>query len=814
MMSDTADPLIRYLREAAVLRHAIRLNENDTAFSARGGRIHYVLDANVIRMFMDPSQHTHHLGAFAHWLDPETRVSTVTMTAEFLLSGALPGQPKGEPALISPDHFNEVIGFATRLGQRLDALSDEDYDRLEQDMKERASELDALAQALSQADIPAQEKIHALVTTLPEKVAELVRGPLAEAIQLKRCVEAGTIARIDSRSWFNADLLESNPRLEAGWFRRIRAARAELEKQRAAAGRADPHRNELTINQLSDARTLAVISRIVDLEIADDPADRCLLVTADASLRRAVEAYVADQDDGAPNSAYRVFVRHPREFVPLLNLSNMSGDRAMLEVFGQLKVVLDELLVGIDLGEESETQAVAGSDEIVRSLAFRGSIEDGKGAGRPARHIAQAKFEEFQSHWSQASALAFSMNIERMQARDKATFDAISQVVRTGDLRTQGRELIIGGLRHLLKEHAELTVEGVFGAVREAMDVRATVTAPGLIEMRVPLHLFDDEQFSDIIGKRHLLDYLRVIAKGRLDFDPSEVIARRAGEAHVQLFLACVCLAIGRWRAARDFASRACEESGAAGPRAAEAFDARYVYAIALRFTLASPGDLRQAEALLRSCADHHLAAGQRREWIRATVETAALIVAGALQTEALGLQPVGRDNPEPLLDPAVIPGQLDRAAALLNEAQRLIDDEANAEDAVWNGVRRQIDTNLAAILVLTRWLKPALGSPGLLRAIDIERVAAGLDEPLTAGETRKYTTGIYKRLILTLTAAPGDRPAARQRALEELAIVMGSGLPLPPYDQLSFEWFQDRLSADLRDDQDRPPHWQARHSS
>lgn len=798
-MSQSADPFIRYLGEAAELRHAIKLNESDTLFAQGGGKIHYVLDSNVVRMFMDPSQHTSHLGALASWLDRETRVSTVTMTAEYLLSGNLPGQVKGEPALISPDHFGEIIGFATRLSHRLDALSDDEYDRLEQEMKARGNELDKLALELDRSDISTQDKSRALLRTLPEKVAEIVRGPLAEAIQLKRCVEAGAIARIDSRAWFDAGLLESSPRIEAEWFGRIRRARGEIERQRYGANRSDLDRNSLTINQLSDARTLAILSKIVEASREDEAADRCLLVTADLALRRAVEEYVAEHGEaGSLESGFRIFVRHPREFVPLLNLSNMSGDPAMLEVFTQLKVVLDELLVGIDLGEEDDSQAVANSGEIDRSLAVRGSKEELKSAGRGAPGYARAKLEEFQGHWSRASALAFSMNIERMQARDKVMFDAIAEVVRGGDLRTHGRDLIIGDLRRLLQEHAGLTVEGVFSAVREATRLRASVDSRALVEMRAPLHLFVADQFADIIGPGSFIDYLRLIASGSLGYDPTDAIARRVAEPHVQLFLACVCLAIGRWRAARDFAGRAIENAPPAPSKAAEIFDARYVYAMALRFTLASAGDFHQAEMLLNECAAHHASApGQRREWVRARVETAALIVAAVLQSEALRRPSADRGDLEPLVEPAKVTAQLDRAAEILGEAQRWIDEDESADEAIWSGLRRQINTNLAAILVLTRLMKPGIGSLALLRLIDIGKVADGLDEPLEPGETLKYTTGIYRRLVGSLLSSTEERPAEQRRALEEIAAVLNSGLPLPPYDQVSLEWYQDRLAAD-----------------
>lgn len=596
--------LIRYIREASRLRHAIRLSEFDEAFAVAGGHVHYILDTNVVGMFMGPADHIDQLGMFSSWLDRETLTATATLTSEFLLSKKLPGQ-RGESATLSPDHYEEVIGLADRATAALDALSGEDYDLAVQAMERSRIQLALLAERIRNPKIANEDKFEALTAVLPKEVASLVQGPIAELLQLKRAFEGDCIFRVDGMPWFHASALKTNSRRELEWYRQIRNARQEIARVQDPR---DLHAlHDKTINEMRDARTMSLITQLTE-EFADpDSQRRFLFVTADGAIRRAVESFVTDDRRDGSSKELDVFIRHPREFVPLLNLATISGDDELRSIFANLKVTLDELLTGVSTASQARAVYIEPTDEEIEGLlALGGSAGSGSNPG--ASSDAEAKLKELQELWRHACRSALSLGLNLLRERDEILFGGIAQVITAPDLKSHIQENIVGALADLLRDHAGLNVRGAFSAVRRLDSRRRQngISAESRV-LRVPLHLVEPNVFGEFTGSRSLNAYLLYIAKGGELDELTDHIASKGRDSAAYLFLACICLAVGLWEPAKDFAHRSLSMPAKNfANRPGLLATARYVFSVAHRMALSTRDDVKAAESVLEDAIKAH----------------------------------------------------------------------------------------------------------------------------------------------------------------------------------------------------------------
>jgi hypothetical protein len=273
--------------EASRLRHAIALNQSDYDHAKEGKTIHYILDANVIGLFTQPASNAYLLGPFSRWLDDDTLITTATVTAEFLMSRALPGRIDGEPSLLTPDHFEEVARMGDRAKAAIAHLSDAQYDEASRERERNNESMMELVAHLRDDALTAQAKLDLLARTLRKMVKGLVDGPVSEIVQLNRVLSSSIIARLDSRPWFHL-ALEPNFAAEAEWVRRVQRARLLVE---ARPGVHKASRSERSHNIIADARSFALIVAMIEASHGQND-DRFLFVTADDSLLKAAESYI------------------------------------------------------------------------------------------------------------------------------------------------------------------------------------------------------------------------------------------------------------------------------------------------------------------------------------------------------------------------------------------------------------------------------------------------------------------------------------------------------------------------------------------
>ena len=779
--------LVRYIREASRLRHAIRLSEIDERFAVAKGRVHYILDTNVVGMFMRPAEHTKELGIFFNWLDEETLTATATLTSEFLLSKNLPGQG-GESATLSPDHYEEVIGLANRTKAAVKALSGEELDRAVQAMERSRVELDALAAKLRDSKVEAQEKFNDLNAILPKEVASLVQGPLAELFQLKRAFESDCIYRVDGMDWFHASALAVDTKKELEWLDRIRAARRGIAKSKEAHGLdVSPQKY---LNEMRDARTMALIIQLTE-EFADEEKERFLFVTADGAIRRAVEAAVREAQDEGKAEGLDVFVRHPREFVPLLNLGNISGEDELRSVFFKLKITLDELLTGIGPPDDDGAVYVEPTDEeIERSLALGGGP---RGSSSPDT---RARLTELQDLWRLACRSALSLSLTLLKKRDETLFGGIAEVLTAPDLKAHIQDNIDEALDDLLRDHAGLNARGLFTALRRVDSRRRKDGIP--LEsrvLRVPLHLVDGSGlFGEFVGTRGLNEYLLDIARGAEVDEQAEYLASKGRDPVAYLFLSCICLAMGMWEAAKDFAKRALDMPAKSIPGREGLSTARYIFAVAHRMSLSSPEEVKDAERMLEDSVKEH---GRRRDEglleLRALSELAAVRLAAVEHTLYATSAP-DDDRPQELVTRQQIPDYLRFVGSTLDTVIHSLENNYPDKIDKLAGFLLQAYANAAAFSTITNLMPDYHKLRRSLKLSD-SKLIAGFEETMEMVTNPSSIIKVYLQVLRATSAfRPSDIESLRQGALRGLADVRAMKQALPRMDIEVAEFLAEKL--------------------
>jgi hypothetical protein len=786
--------LIRYIREASRLRHAIKLSEIDEAFATAGGHVHYILDTNVVGMFMGPVHHIDQLGMFSSWLDLETLTATATLTSEFLLSKNLPGQ-RGESATLSPDHYEEVIGLADRAKAALAALPAEEFDHAVMAMERSREQLTLLADKIRNPRVATEDKFNALTAILPKEVASLVQGPIAELLQLKRAFEGDCIYRVDGMPWFHASALKANSKQELDWYRRIRNARHEIARTQDPHGRDPKTLHDKTINEMRDARTMSLITQLTE-EFADpEEQRRFLFVTADGAIRRAVESYVSDESNHGGAGKLDVFIRHPREFVPLLNLGTISGDDELRSVFGNLKATLDELLTGVAASAQVGTVYIEPTDEEIEgSLALGGGT--GSRSTAAASADAKAKLNELRDLWGLACRSALSLGLSLLKTRDEVLFGGIAQVITAPDLKSHIQENIVGVLDDLLRDHAGLNVRGAFSAVRRLDSRRRQggISAESRV-LRVPLHLVKPGVFSEFIGSSPSLnEYLLHIAKGGELDELADYLAGKGRDPVAYLFMACICLAVGLWDAAKDFAKRSFSMPGRKFASRDGLATARYVFAVAHRMSLSTRAEVKTAEAMLEvAIKDHDSRSDERTLSLRSMSELAAVKLAAVEQT-LYSLGSPDRDQQATLVKAEDISRYLQSAGSSLSTVIHSAENNFPSQLNELSGLLLQAYANAAAFSIITT-LVPQYHKLRNALELSNEDLVAGFDRSMQKVQTYSPIIKVYLQVLRATSASrQSDIDSLRQSALQELANVRLMSLVLPRMDIEVAEFLTDKL--------------------
>jgi hypothetical protein len=320
--------LQRYVFDVIELRRAIDLNRQDSEFADRGGRIVYFVDADVAYLFIDPANNTSQVEVFHGRAETKPRSArarsalieryegvpelSAAVCAEYIFGGQLPGQ-KGEPIRICFHHSIEL----ENLVEREVSLRDGEWEAVEADLKRHGNEIrSALGKALanSKGDTDSPEKLAVeLSQKLPPAVAEWIVQK-GVAFNQDRRLNGKLLAPAAGLKEFTEDVIKPRSECIDQWINRLISSRLGTGKPTASSG--------LLGNIVRDATVLAQIEHLN--KHADHQEVHFVLISA----TRGVHAAVAKWNDDETGDHVRNFVRHPRQFIALLNFDSMQSNTA------------------------------------------------------------------------------------------------------------------------------------------------------------------------------------------------------------------------------------------------------------------------------------------------------------------------------------------------------------------------------------------------------------------------------------------------------------------------------------------------------
>jgi hypothetical protein len=580
------------------------INSNDSKFVGDDGQIVYFVDADIAATFADPGYNLHYFSLFSLWLDKPLLFGTATLTVEYIFSGKLPGQIG--KTLITPDHYEEFEAMAAAIASKGHSKA---ATIAEGAAKGRwQDEIRQVALAHSEGKIPAETALEQLVKALPEAMAALLQGPVAEAEQFARLLREDLMVRADTTEWFSDDIFAPNSAEVGQWTRRLREELTRAERKRGSTWR--DRRANRSINR--DARSLVQVLAVARNCASEEGRLRFVLVTGDPILRNAYHRHRWG-DGRVEEDLVRVEIRHPIEFSPLLNLTAMSGDENRRSLFEDIMGALEALLIRVPV--EGNNSSAENKHEIESAPAYIGGMQRGSAAGSRAGRIAHLR-----DLWSDAARTALALNSVYVIRRNEAQFKAFVEILDKPDIVTAA----IGRLRDLVellsRSHVRLTLQGIVATFLRRAGKRSQLV-PGYSGRRAPLLVYL-ERFKPIIGELNINDFLDLLYSGAIGV-PYEALARAPDRGLSLLFGSCVAIAAEDWDSAQSFAQQAI--GLLANDQEAE-HEARYCWALALRLSLKSYETLEGAIGLLLTCERFHAQRNQRFRWLRAKTELGAVI--------------------------------------------------------------------------------------------------------------------------------------------------------------------------------------------
>src|SRR5262245_3501715 len=338
MPSDTIERIVKpadanaqaqhqYFQEVVELRLCLQWNADDYEFAQKGGRIVYLMDANIVVFFMNPVLEAHHVDAFDSGEPGRHAVATALVTAEFLFSRGLNGQD-GYPALIAASHAEELGHIVGAMRPAAGASLAKPHILAEKTRED----LKVLIEQVRHGKIPRDDAVKRLRRLVPEFATELLESGYQEANQFLRLYQEDLIRPLAVHSEATKDILDvrqSGVAEVEKWTgiilpERMRTLEARANRSVREGGQRSPQRPKHSERKRArrDAEALVQTMRLDEAAREARQPTRYVLVTADRAL---FDAYAKWFWHDGNQKQMRFVLRHPLQYVPMLNLVDMPN---------------------------------------------------------------------------------------------------------------------------------------------------------------------------------------------------------------------------------------------------------------------------------------------------------------------------------------------------------------------------------------------------------------------------------------------------------------------------------------------------------
>jgi hypothetical protein len=597
-------------RAAAVrLREVAEWNRFDARFqdgenTDRPGRLVPLVDASIVKFFMDPDNEVHLIDSFANLQfkqvteggasDAEaSRLSTFArITAEFMFLhtpvtiGREQKQLWREPPLLAPAHAQETAAMLRSIEGKVARIYDEVRDKTEAEIRHAdgsgaMASVDALSEAVRPGE-PRPDEFQHLVDGLSKafdqmfkprrrtdfrevnarKALEIARA-LEEAVRWWRLMKQAKLRPLLSHPLCNAEILDP----PSDKVRRLATALA-AQKRAGAWARGEPSARVMQ-RALHDATVVVQATLMNEAARKTDGGTgeelRFILITADEGLHR---VYAEQFWQGVDPDPKDYVLRRPLQYIPIMNARDIPNGYGAYELFQRFLSVLTSVT-------DFVTQ---------RTCGWFALEHDWRGQQRPPgmrpTALEMAAFERLTELWQQATTATNALcaglavhdfGITHLTDRlDRLAGDA-QVLTPLIDLHEQIYRSIDGIQLPLIAQ--EMLVEAVGALRRQAK-------GSGVAGVRMPLLI--RERFSEATGDRRIEDFVAGLAHGTVASSHKRLLEAMKGWArHKVLFFAgSVAAVANNFERAMRHLSLA-EESGRSDLTADQAPDAPVSDAIA-----------------------------------------------------------------------------------------------------------------------------------------------------------------------------------------------------------------------------------------
>jgi len=438
---------IRYIGELAQLRLAVEQNIQDFE---EDEQIIYLVDSNVVRLFLSPYQRWKSVSPFRDISDrgnSELGIATAVITAEYIFSKLL-AQQKGYPVFVAAEHVEEIIEHFRRNSQRSNEISKRKLEAVPRTSKDRrplsSSEdlgglsddrlrisVERMREQLTQQSYDADELRQLFGSTIPQLISRLDEHDLFPRQHFARLQHEDLIRPLHLAPHIDRRRLEEYPKRELDEWRSTLEVFISQEAgypgdfesgPRHEHARGDGVPRDQIINR--DAAVLTKLFALNDDLIARSVPAKIVFVTDDQKIHYAV-AYRRMHERYAGEN----FLRRPLQFLPMLNFQEMPNIVFKSNLTLELRSVIDSIL-----GVRAEI-----SRGFLQNVIYRFALEIRKGM--------MSKPEPNLSPWRTALLQAWHNTVE-------SSFD-----IRSAPHIETGRDHVRGAWDNLAKTAVSLNVE-------------------------------------------------------------------------------------------------------------------------------------------------------------------------------------------------------------------------------------------------------------------------------------------------------------------------------------------------------------------
>ncbi|MFZ2555554.1 MAG: hypothetical protein WAX57_01825, partial [Minisyncoccia bacterium] len=323
MPANARDALTDYLADLAQLKLAIDHNIGDYSSN---NQIIYVVDHNVVRLFLDPYSNRRIVAPFRRLAkhEPDNELlTTAVLTAEHIFSRRLAGQ-LGYPVYLSRNHADELLDYLT--GDPVSETKTHSNIAALENIVQKASAI-LHKHSAKTADFETDILVKFFAEEIPAAIDKISVGKLPALLQYNRLMHEGLIRPLSSAPLPQSGRKPLDQEAVQDW-------RNALEYFVADGADRSSHSHILE----RDAQTMAeIIALNQSAENMKSPV-KIVLISDDAKLHLAA-AYL---DHGT--GKFSDCLRRSLQYCPMLNYNEMGSMVAHSQLIYHLKAVIDAIM--------------------------------------------------------------------------------------------------------------------------------------------------------------------------------------------------------------------------------------------------------------------------------------------------------------------------------------------------------------------------------------------------------------------------------------------------------------------------------------